>query len=288
MTGEGPPPDLPAPAEVLGRAGRENFRVASRLLPAAARSHLLAFYGFARLTDQIGDAYAGDRLAALDWLEADTRAALDAEPAHPLVAAAARSVLELGIDSQPLFDLIEANRIDQTRRHYARFDDLRRYCELSANPVGRLVLGAFGASDDRTIPLSDAICTGLQLVEHWQDVKEDAQAGRVYVPAEDLERFGVDPATLAGSAPAPQELRALMAFEVARARTWLDRGQPLIPELHGRARWAVAGFVAGGRAALDAIAARDFDVLSPPGRPRPWTAARYALVLTMNRGRGRA
>ena len=288
MTGEGPPPGLPAPEEVLGRVGRENFRVASRLLPSAPRRHLLAFYGFARLTDQIGDAYAGDRPAALDWLESDTRAALAGEPAHPLVAPAARSVSELGIDSRPLFDLIEANRQDQTVRRYARFEDLVGYCELSANPVGRLVLGAFDVADDRTVPLSDAVCTGLQLVEHWQDIREDAVAGRVYLPTEDLERFGIDPAALAGSPPASQGLRALMAFEVARARTWLDRGAPLVQELDGRARWAVAGFIAGGRAALDAIAARDFDVLSPPTRPRPWTVTRYTLVLAGSRERERA
>lgn len=283
MTGEGPPPGLPSPAEVLGRAGRENFRVASRLLPAPARRHLLAFYGFARLTDQIGDAYAGDRPAALDWLEAETRAALDGRAAHPLVEPPARSVAELRIDSRPLFDLIEANRMDQTVDRYATFDDLVGYCKLSANPVGHLVLGVFGAANDRTLPLSDAVCTGLQLVEHWQDVREDAVAGRVYLPVEDLDRFGVEPAQLSGAPPAPQDLRALMAFEVARARTWLDRGSPLVRELRGPARWAVAGFIAGGQGALDAIAARDFDVLSAPTRPRPWNVAGHALVLARRR-----
>jgi squalene synthase HpnC len=276
---------LPAPAEVLGRAGRENFKVASIVLPPAARRHLRAFYGFARFTDQIGDAYAGDRLAALDWLEAETQGALAGAPAHPLVAPAARSVSELAIDSRPLFDLIEANRRDQTVRHYDTFGELVGYCERSANPVGRLVLGAFNAADDRTVQLSDAVCTGLQLVEHWQDVREDAAAGRVYLPVDDLERFGVDTAILTGSSPAPHELRALMAFEVARARSWLDRGAPLVRELRGPARWAVAGFVSGGRVALDAIAARDFDVLSPPLRPRVRTVARYTLFLALSRTR---
>ena len=283
MTGEGPPPDLPTPDEVLGRAGRENFRVASRLLPAAARRHLLAFYGFARFTDQIGDAYAGDRLVALDWLETDTRAALDGRAAHPLVEPAARSVVELAIDSRPLFDLIDANRLDQVADRYATFTDLVGYCSLSANPVGRLVLGAFGAANGRTVPLSDAVCTALQLVEHWQDVREDALSGRVYLPAEDLERFGVDVSDLSARPPTPQELRALMAFEVSRTRAWLERGAPLVRELRGPARWAVAGFVGGGRAALDSIAARDFDVLSPPDRPRPWRVARHALVLASGR-----
>ena len=260
----------------------ENFAVASRVLPTGARRHLIAFYGYARFTDQIGDAYDGDRLDALDWLEAETRDALAGDPvcAHPLVGPAARSVQELGLDSRPLFDLIEANRRDQTVRFYPTFDDLLGYCALSANPVGRLVLGAFGYRDARRAEMSDAVCTGLQLVEHWQDVHEDAEAGRVYIPAQDLARFGVDPAQLARPGPASGAIRALMAFEVARARSWLRLGSPLVSTLQGRARFAVAGFVAGGLAALDQIARADFDVLVHPTRPRPWRIARY-VVLTV-------
>ena len=267
----------------------ENFAVASRVLPGQARRHLIAFYGFARFTDQIGDAYDGDRLAALDWLEDETRSALAGAPAsaHPLVGPAVRSVRELGLDAGPLFALIEANRRDQTVRSYQTFNDLVDYCTLSANPVGRLVLGAFGYGDERSHSLSDAVCTGLQLVEHWQDVQEDARAGRVYLPVEDLTRFGVDPAELSGPGPASGELRALMAFEVARARRWLDLGSPLVARLSGRPRLAVAGFVAGGGAALDGIARRDFDVLARPPRPRPWTVARRVL-LTLRSPAGRS
>lgn len=241
----------------------------------------MAFYGFARLVDQIGDAYQGDRRAALDWLEAETTAALeDPTGRHNLVAAAAGSVRDLGVAAQPLFDLIEANRRDQDRSSYETFEELRDYCRLSADPVGRLVLAAFGFSDAERVGLSDAICTGLQLVEHWQDVREDARAGRVYLPGVDLRRFGVDPAELTGAGPASAQLRSLMAFEVARAREWLDRGRPLVGTLPGRCRVAVAGFWAGGHAALDTIAGRDFDVLRPAGRPRPdRVAARMVKVL---------
>ena len=283
------PPDLPTPDAVLGRAAGENFAVASRVLPRRARRHLIAFYGFARFTDQIGDAYAGDRRAALEWLEAETRRSLAGEDGsvHPLVGLAARSVRELELDSRPLFDLIEANRVDQDVHAYRTFEDLLGYCRLSANPVGRLVLGAFGYRDDHRCGLSDSVCTALQLVEHWQDVREDALAGRVYLPGEDLARFGVDPTWLAGDPPARPELRALMVFEVARARQWLDRGAPLLALLHGRARLAVAGFVAGGRAALDNIARRDFDVLSPPSRPGALSMARN-LALTVGSHRGEA
>ncbi len=288
-TGRAIPPGLPAPETILGRAATENFAVASRVLPADARRHLLAFYGFARLTDQLGDAYAGDRMAALDWLEAETRHALAGRPAdgHPLVGPAVTSVRELGLDSRPLFDLIDANRRDQTVHAYATFEQLVDYCTLSANPVGRLVLGAFGYTDARRVELSDDVCTGLQLVEHWQDVREDARAGRVYLPADDLDRFGVDPASLTAGPPAPQALRALMAFQVARARQWLDRGAPLVALMEGRGRLAVAGFVAGGRAALDDLAARDFDALVAPSRPglRAMTRNLWSTARTPRRER---
>ncbi|HMC38308.1 MAG TPA: squalene synthase HpnC [Acidimicrobiales bacterium] len=286
--GEGRPAGLPDTADVLRRAAGENFAVASRVLPASARRHLIAFYGYARLTDEIGDSYAGDRLAALDWLEGDVRAALDGRTgAHPLVAAATRSASELDMDPQPLLDLVEANRLDQAVHDYATFDQLQGCCTLSANPVGRMVLASFGVTDPARIELSDCICTGLQLVEHWQDVREDALAGRIYVPAVDRDRFGVEPADLRRPAPAGPNLRALMAFEVARARAWLDRGTPLLDGLPGRARLAVAGFVAGGHAALDDIARRDFDVLRAPRRPRARHVARRLLMTTSARRKPR-
>lgn len=264
----------------------ENFAVASRVLPNRARRHLIGFYGFARFTDEIGDSYAGDRLAALDWLEDETRRALngDASSAHPLVGPAAMSVRQLGLGGRPLFDLIEANRRDQTVHSCPTFEELLGYCALSANPVGRLVLGAFGYTDERRAALSDGICTGLQLVEHWQDVREDAVAGRIYIPETDLARFQVDPAELVGTGPASPRLRALMVFEVARARRWLRLGSPLVATLRGRARFAVAGFVAGGHAALDRVAAADFDVLACPKSPTPWGIARNLLLTARSRG----
>jgi squalene synthase HpnC len=260
--------DLPSPEAVLRRAGAENFPVAPAVLPKAARRHLIAFYGFARLVDEVGDSYAGDRLAALDWIERETEGALSGAGGYPLIVDASRSVRDLGLDPGPLFALIEANRMDQRVSRYETFDDLVGYCRLSANPVGHLVLGALGYSDEERRALSDSICTGLQLVEHWQDVAEDAAAGRIYLPAEDLDRFGVDPDELTATGPAGTELRGLMIFEVSRARRWLDSGRPLIRMIGGRARIAVAGFWAGGHAALDEIAARGFDVKQGPAAGR--------------------
>jgi squalene synthase HpnC len=283
-------PSLPTTEDVMGRAGTENFPVASWLLPPRHRNNLRAIYGFARLVDEIGDAYDGDRLAALQLLRGQTTLAL-ADPApdgvHPVVAAAARTVTALGTDAAPLFDLIAANERDQVVRDYSSFDELLGYCRLSANPVGRLVLALFHVADPDRTGWSDAICTGLQLAEHWQDVAEDAARGRVYLPADDLLRFDVGPDELTAPPPAGRRLRALMAFEVARARRFLDLGAPLVGSLRGSARWAVAGYWAGGHAALDAIARADFDPLRGPPRPskRRIAARSFAVLRASHAGR---
>jgi squalene synthase HpnC len=223
--------------EVLAKAARENFPVALFILPRDIRRRLRDVYGFARLVDDAGDLAAGDRMALLDWIEAD----LD-RGEHPLIAQAR------DLPREPLMRLIEANRQDQRVARYPRFEDLIGYCELSANPVGELVLHVFGARTEERVRWSDAICTALQLAEHWQDVEEDYAAGRIYIPQEDLERFGVAEEDLSGSA-----FRALMAFEVERARSLLREGLPLVRSLRGRQRLAVAAFAGGGLAALEAV-----------------------------------
>jgi squalene synthase HpnC len=160
-----------------------------------------------------------------------------------------------------------ANRQDQVVSRYQTFDELLAYCTLSANPVGRIVLRVFGALTPAREVLSDQVCTALQLAEHWQDVAEDFRAGRIYLPGEDLARFGVTEEDLAAPQASPQ-LRGLMAFEVERARQLLDKGAPLVGNLRGAARVAVAGYVAGGRAALAAIAGAGYDVLRVTPKPR--------------------
>ncbi len=274
---EAVPSGLPTVPDILGRAGRENFRVASRIVDATTRRHLVAFYGFARFVDEIGDAYGGDRIAALDWVAAKTRAALD-EPGnqHPLIARAAESVRELETDAKPLFDLVDANRMDQHNSHYETFEDLLHYCTLSANPVGRLVLAAFRCSVPGALEHSDSICTGLQIVEHCADIAEDYRVGRIYVPAEDWRRFDVEPSAVISPAGSSNELRALVAFELARARRFLDAGLPLVDLLPARLRWATAGFWAGGRAAIDRIALRNFDISTAASAPK---ASRVLLHL---------
>jgi squalene synthase HpnC len=184
---------------------------------------------------------------------------------------------------QPFLDLIAANRQDQVVSRYPTFQDLLGYCRLSANPVGRIVLYVFDSFTPRRAELSDSVCTALQLAEHWQDVAEDLGAGRIYLPAEDMDSYGCTEQDLA-QASAPSSVRALIAFETRRAKAMLDAGAPLIGMLRGSGRVAVAGYVAGGRAALAAIAAADHDVLHATPRPRKRRLA-TELILAYARGR---
>ncbi len=278
---------VPAPDAVMAQARTENFPVASRLLPVVTRAHLLAIYGFARLVDDAGDETDGNRLELLDALEVDLERVFtrSVAPSNPLLAALKPTVAQCSLPIEPFKRLIEANRRDQVIHRYESFEQLVGYCELSANPVGELVLGVFGAATPERIELSDHVCTGLQLVEHWQDVGEDYRRGRIYLPADDRTRFGVEEADL-GAPTATPSFRHLLAFEVARARELLERGAPLIRTLSGRHRFAVAAFVAGGRAALDAIERSGFDVLG--ARPRPNTALKLrALFATLAKRGGR-
>ncbi len=267
------------PGAIMAKSGRENFPVASPLLPRGTRSHLLAIYGFARLVDDLGDEAPGDRLAGLDWLERELDLVYEGTPGHPLMRLLVTTVNRFDVPDEPFRKLIEANRQDQRVRSYATYEDLLAYCELSANPVGHLVLYVFEAATADRMKLSDSVCSGLQLTEHWQDVREDLERGRIYLPQEDLARFGCSVDDLGASRPTEAFAR-LMAFEVERARKLLARGAPLVARLRGRPAVAVAAFVAGGRSALDAIARAGYDVL---GRsPRPSKPARmWGLVRTL-------
>jgi squalene synthase HpnC len=217
----------------------------------------------------MGDkAPVAQRLALLDELAADIgRLYRGEEPLLAVVRALAPAVTECQVPGQPFLDLIAANRQDQAVTRYRTFQDLLAYCRLSADPVGRIVLHVFGVATPDREALSDRVCTALQLAEHWQDVAEDLRAGRIYLPAEDMERFGCTESDLAAATASPT-VRALLEFEACRARALLDAGAPIVGTLRGAARVAVAGYVAGGRAALASIAARGYDVLTATPRPR--------------------
>ncbi|MFD7462251.1 squalene synthase HpnC [Streptomyces sp. NPDC059868] len=293
---------LPADPEraTLDKAAAENFPVAPFFLPRAWRTDLMAVYGFARLVDDIGDGdlapggadarllgvppeRAEDRLTVLDAFEADLRRVFDGEPRHPLLRRLRPTVRRRSLTPEPFLGLIAANRQDQLVSRYETYDDLLAYCELSANPVGRLVLAVTGTATPERIRRSDAICTALQIVEHLQDVAEDLGRDRIYLPVADMKRFHVQEADLAAPS-AGASVRALVAFEAQRARDLLNEGAPLVGSVHGRLRLLLAGFVAGGRAAVDAIVAADYDVL--PGPPKPGKLRLLREVGVTLRGEG--
>ncbi|WP_395293347.1 squalene synthase HpnC [Kitasatospora hibisci] len=307
----------------LDKANAENFPVAPFFLPAAWRGDLMAVYGFARLVDDAGDGDLADpagaarllgvaerppatpsaqsgpptaaetvfRLALLDGLEQDLDRVFESvlhpaaaeTPRHPLLRALVPVVDRHGLTPEPFRRLIEANRVDQTTTRYATYDDLIGYCTLSADPVGRLVLAIAGVSTPARIELSDAVCSALQVVEHLQDVAEDLSHGRIYLPAEDLARFGVTEAELAAPT-ASGAVRELIAFEADRARTLLDRGAPLVGTVRGRLRLLLAGFTAGGYAALAAIEDAGYDVLAQQAKPdKRRLAAKAAAIFAKGR-----
>jgi squalene synthase HpnC len=275
---------------VDAQARTENFPVALRVLPSAVRADLSALYRYARLVDDIGDSAPGDsapgdsaasdRLARLDGVERDLRSlvttgATRSTALQPLVPLLARHALPI----DDFLALIEANRQDQRVRRYATWSDLAAYCALSAAPVGRLVLGVFEAATPERLADSDAVCTALQLIEHLQDLGEDLRdRDRIYLPADTMAAHGVTEADL--SAPsASASLRAAVAAECARARTLLQQGRPLVASLHGWSRVAIAGYVAGGLATIDALEAAGYDTLSASRKARKPAILRTALRL---------
>ncbi len=257
----------------------ENFPVALRLLPRRLRTGLVAVYDVARVIDDLGDQAAGDRTAQLTAFGRDLATIWDGgQPQHPVLRRLAPVVAARGLDREPFERLVQANLADQRVHRYATYAQLRGYCTLSADPVGRIVLALFEVSAPTATELSDRVCTALQLIEHWQDVAEDRRAGRVYLPQEDLAAFGVTETELDGAVASPA-LRRLMAFQITRAAELLDSGAPLVGLLPGWARLAVAGYVAGGRAALDALRRADGDVLAGPPPPRRRNVLRHLLRL---------
>jgi squalene synthase HpnC len=203
---------------------------------------------------------------------------------HPIIDALNPTIRECGLPIGPFHRLIGANRLDQIKHRCENYQELLGYCDLSANPVGELVLHVFGVATRERIRQSDAVCTGLQLVEHWQDVKEDYAAGRIYLPSEDLVKFGCREEELCADT-ASHALRELLRFECERAHGLLDEGVPLVRSLRGRARLAIGGFVAGGRAALDAIARNAFDVMggAPRARRRDFARRYFGMLLAPTR-----
>jgi squalene synthase HpnC len=262
--------------EDLARTHYENFSVGSRLLPKRLRRHFYSIYAFSRGVDDLGDEAAGNRLALLDLWEQQLDACYpqavhsgtgsrispgSVAPAHPYFVALAETVRTFDIPIDPLKRLIEANRRDQQIVRHQTYDDLLNYCSYSANPVGRLILYLAGVREPELQALSDRICTALQLTNFWQDVKRDDEIGRIYIPLEDLDRFGVSEKQIA-EGKTDAGFRALMKFQVDRARQLFIDGYPLNEHLDHALRSDLVLFTRGGLAVLQAIERADYDVLN--------------------------
>src|SRR5438105_12213103 len=261
-------------AEVAARAAGENFPVGSVLFPRALRPHIRALYCYARMVDELGDAFEGDRLAALDELESQVALTFDGEPTWPVMRNVQPTVREFQLPREPFERLIEANRIDQRVSEYETWDDVKWYCVHSADPCGRLVLGLLRrAGDEKLVAASDSVCTGLQLVNFLQDVPRDLGLGRIYMPAEDRRRFDVTVL----DRPNP-ELRELLRFEAARARGLLAAGELLRSRLGGRIGRGVGLFARGGLAALEALEDAGWDIFTRRPKPSRARLAREAAL----------
>ena len=297
-------------ARAITRRHDENFPVAFLLLPRDLRADMQAIYAFCRGVDDIGDeghlyaasdtalgrpmshppgaaqtspaagAQAGtaiERLAALDAFEADLHRCWDGEPHDARLQALARTIRRHRMDPDPFLRLIEANRMDQRHSRWETYGDLIRYCHHSATPVGRMVLEVLGQRGASRIGLSDHTCIGLQLVNFCQDIRRDLdERGRIYLPVEDMARFGVAEADL-HEPRASDSVRELVAFEVARARAELVAGAPLWRLVPWRARLDIRMFSAGGLALCDAIARQGYDTLSR--RPAPGRLGRARIAM---------
>jgi len=242
----------------------ENFTVVSRLIPRRMRQSLYNLYAFCRTVDDIGDEAPGDRVLLLDRFESELEAAYDGTPHHPVLVALQGTIKRFGMPCDLFERLIVANRIDQKQVRYRAFSDLLYYCEHSATPVGRLLLILFGYGDDELFALSDSTCIALQLANFWQDVRRDYAEERIYLPLDEMSKYGVSEDDLA-EAQATDRFKDLLRFQVERTRDYFRDGLPLIDRVRGSLRVDIALFSRGGIAILDKIEQLHYDTL----RARP-------------------
>src|SRR6201998_2219678 len=263
--------------ERLARSHYENFSVASWFLPARLRQHFFNIYAYCRISDDLGDEVGNPAasLLLLDQWGAELNACYAGSPRHPVFIALAETVRRFDIPQHEFSDLLTAFRQDQTITRYETFDDLLGYCRNSANPVGHLVLYLCGYRDAERQQLSDSTCTALQLANFWQDVSVDYEKGRIYLPLEDLRRFQVSESDIAQKHNTPA-FRAMMKFEVERARDWFRQGLPLISKVDRELAVDLDLFSRGGLEILNAIEKQDYAVLG--NRPAISKSRKLALV----------
>jgi len=277
-------PEAKAYCERLAKTHYENFSVATWFLPSKLRQHFYNVYAYCRISDDLGDEVGNPQqsLELLDEWETELNACYAGSPRHPVFVALAETVEKCAIPKHEFSDLLIAFRQDQTVTRFESFDDVLAYCRYSANPVGHLVLYLCGYSDAERQLLSDSTCTALQLANFWQDVFVDYGKGRIYLPLEDLRRFGVTGEDIAQRRATPQFLE-LMKFEVERAREWFARGLPLIKMVNRELAIDLDLFSRGGQEILNAIERQGFDVL----RQRPAISKTRKLLLVARAAAGK-
>jgi squalene synthase HpnC len=270
--------------ERLAKSHYENFSVATWFLSKRLRQHFYNVYAYCRISDDLGDEVGDPQqsLELLDQWEAELNACYAGSPKHPVFVALAETVKQFGIPQHEFSDLLIAFRQDQTVTRFETFDDILAYCRYSANPVGHLVLYLCGYSDAERQQLSDYTCTALQLANFWQDVFVDYGKGRIYLPLEDLRRFGVTGEDIAGRRATPQFV-AMMKFEIERAREWFARGLPLVKMVNRELAIDLELFSRGGQEILNAIERQGFDVLK--ARPAISKSRKFLLVLRAAMGK---
>lgn len=270
--------------ERLAKSHYENFSVATWFLPKRLRQHFYNVYAYCRISDDLGDEVGDPQqsLELLDQWEAELNACYAGSPKHPVFVALAETVKQFSIPQHEFSDLLIAFRQDQTITRFETFDDILAYCRYSANPVGHLVLYLCGYSDAERQQLSDYTCTALQLANFWQDVFVDYGKGRIYLPLEDLRRFGVTGGDIAQRRATPQFV-AMMKFEVERARDWFARGLPLVKKVNRELAIDLELFSRGGQEILNAIERQGFDVL----RARPEISKSRKLMLVLRAAMGK-
>lgn len=253
----------------------ENFPVASILMPKRLRKPVAAIYHFARAADDIadeGDLSNEDRLQQLDDFRDELdHIAADETPLMPLFQHLAVEVKAHALPLQPMHDLLDAFSQDVVKKRYANYDELLDYCRRSANPVGTLLLHLYEEATPVNLAYSDAICSALQLINFWQDVAKDIAIGRIYLPQEEMARFGVTEEQIV-QARCDDAWRALMQFQIGRARALMLQGKPLGTILTGRIGLEMRMIIQGGLRILDKIEAADYDVFNnrPVLRPFDW------------------
>ena len=253
----------------------ENFPVASILMPKLLRKPVAAIYHFARMADDIadeGDMPNQERLERLDEFRAElARIADDTTPLTPLFISLGAEIRHHALPLQPFHDLLDAFSQDVVKKRYASFDELLAYCRRSANPVGNLLLHLYQEATPQNIVYSDAICTSLQLINFWQDVAKDHAIGRIYLPLDEMARYGVSEAHITQGS-ADDAWRKLMQFQVDRARTMMLAGAPLGSILTGRIGLEMRMIIAGGLRILSKLESAQYDMFRhrPVLRPFDW------------------